>query len=646
MKRTPLNAVGVAARLAALAFLLAAPTALAAAPASNPGSSAAPAPVPVVDVSVFSRIPVQHAGRVKPFDTFARHHLLLARQSDSMPGKLASQWLAGLVLGTPGATAERVFKVLNPEVLNALSVRARKDHFYSMDELIAAMRPRAQMLAELHRRPRAERSPAEGQLVDLYTKVLTVRDLVGALSCVTPDLRVDEPTLAKDLGVAPGQGVSYYRLLKQRSAISAMLNQADSATDARRKALGALGRMLQARQAAATGGGFTILPPKDPAGTWLSPWEVLDGRPLTPTQSKALDALDAAVAAVAAGDSAGWNQHLTEYLDAVYADIAPVVSRSTLSLEVDNNRAQPFVWSNSFYILAFLLLALSWLGWHAVGFRRVALGAFGAGVLLHAAGIVLRIIIMDRPPVATLYESIVFVGFIAALSGLVLERARRTGLGILMGSVVGSVLHFVGFSYAAEGDTMGMLVAVLNSKFWLATHVVTIAIGYGTALAAGMAGHFYLYVRAFHADQPERHDEVARNMRGLTLVAIFFTTLGTILGGIWADQSWGRFWGWDPKENGALFIVLWLLVIVHGRLGGQLRDLGYATWLVLGNVVVAVAWFGVNLLNVGLHSYGFTAGVANGLLAFGLGEVLIAGVGYGLARRATARLAREPGADR
>ncbi len=637
MKRAPLMAFGLAARLSALALLVAAPSALAATPAPP----AAPAKVPVVDVSVFSRIPVQHGGRVKPFDTFARHHLLLARQSDSMPGKSAAQWLTGLVLGTPGATGERVFKVRNPEVLSALSLETRQDHLYSMDELLAAMRPRAQMLAELHRRPREQRSLAEGQLVDLYTKVLTVMDLAGALSCVTPDLRVDDPTLAKELGLQPGQGVSYYRLLKQRAAIAAMVKQADSATDARKKALGALGRMLQARQAAATGGGFTILPPKDPAGTWLSPWTVLDGRPLTPTQTKALDALDAAVASIAAGDTGAWNQHLTEYLDAVYEEIAPVVSRSTLSLEVSYNAAKPFVWSNTFYIIAFLLLALSWLGWHAVGLRRVALGALVVGVLLHATGIVLRVIIMDRPPVATLYESVVFVGFIAALSGLILERARRTGLGILMGAVAGSVLHFLGFSYAAEGDTMGMLVAVLNSKFWLATHVVTIAIGYGTALAAGMAGHFYLYVRAFHPDQPERHDEVARNMRGLTLVAIFFTTLGTILGGIWADQSWGRFWGWDPKENGALFIVLWLLVIVHGRLGGQLRDLGYATWLVLGNVVVAVAWFGVNLLNVGLHSYGFTAGVANGLLAFGLGEALIAGVGYGLARRATARLARD-----
>jgi ABC-type transport system involved in cytochrome c biogenesis permease subunit len=93
---------------------------------------------------------------------------------------------------------------------------------------------------------------------------------------------------------------------------------------------------------------------------------------------------------------------------------------------------------------------------------------------------------------------------------------------------------------------------------------------------------------------------------GVVCFALLFSFTGTILGGIWADQSWGRFWGWDPKENGAVLIVLWNALILHARWGGLIRHRGLAVLAVLGNVVTAFSWFGTNLLGIGLHSYGFT----------------------------------------
>ncbi|HBP19980.1 MAG TPA: hypothetical protein DEA08_19610, partial [Planctomycetes bacterium] len=83
-------------------------------------------------------------------------------------------------------------------------------------------------------------------------------------------------------------------------------------------------------------------------------------------------------------------------------------------------------------------------------------------------------------------------------------------------------------------------------------------------------------------------------------------------------------WGWDPKENGALMIVLWELAIVHARLGGYIRDLGLAISAVLGGMVVAFSWWGVNLLGTGLHSYGFTDGVATALNLFYYAEAALA----------------------
>ena len=171
-----------------------------------------------------------------------------------------------------------------------------------------------------------------------------------------------------------------------------------------------------------------------------------------------------------------------------------------------------------------------------------------------------------------------------------------------------------------------MLVAVLNSNFWLATHVTTITLGYGASLVAGFIGHVYLIqaIRAPHNSFSLK--DIHKNLFGITLIALFLTLFGTILGGIWADQSWGRFWGWDPKENGALLIVLWQLMMVHMRLTGLAKPAGFALGMIMNNIIVVIAWFGVNLLNVGLHSYGFTSGVALNLALFIVLE-LITGLG-------------------
>ena len=161
---------------------------------------------------------------------------------------------------------------------------------------------------------------------------------------------------------------------------------------------------------------------------------------------------------------------------------------------------------------------------------------------------------------------------------------------------------------------------MLDTNFWLATHVVCITTGYGTTLLTGMMAHLYLVKKAGRVNDGILRPLIGR-IHTMTLIALFFTAVGTMLGGIWADQSWGRFWGWDPKENGALWIVLWLLWLVHGRLAGQLRTLALMVGTALVNIVVALAWFGVNLLSIGLHSYGFTDAAALGLGVFCLAEL-------------------------
>jgi ABC-type transport system involved in cytochrome c biogenesis permease subunit len=151
-----------------------------------------------------------------------------------------------------------------------------------------------------------------------------------------------------------------------------------------------------------------------------------------------------------------------------------------------------------------------------------------------------------------------------------------------------------------------MMRAVLDSNFWLATHVTTITIGYSGMFLAGAIAIAWTLRKQFSARMnPEVSKSLSGMVYGIIAFSLFFSFIGTVLGGIWADQSWGRFWGWDPKENGALLIVLWCAIILHARWGGYARERGVMTMAIFGNVITSLSWFGVNMLGVGLHSYGF-----------------------------------------
>ena len=176
---------------------------------------------------------------------------------------------------------------------------------------------------------------------------------------------------------------------------------------------------------------------------------------------------------------------------------------------------------------------------------------------------------------------------------------------------------------------------VLDTNFWLATHVTIINVGYAAgALAAGLA-HVFVFGRLFkiRTENEELYRNITRMVYGTVCFGLLFSFIGTVLGGIWANYSWGRFWGWDPKENGAMMIVLCNLAILHARLGGYIRDMGIHLAAIGTGCVVAFSWWGVNLLGVGLHSYGFTSGIWTTLLVFWITETLVVGTGLGVLLR-------------
>jgi ABC-type transport system involved in cytochrome c biogenesis permease subunit len=241
--------------------------------------------------------------------------------------------------------------------------------------------------------------------------------------------------------------------------------------------------------------------------------------------------------------------------------------------------------------------------------------------------------ISGRPPVTNLYSSAIFIGWAAVAAGLALESVYRMGFGNVLAAIAGYCTLLIADKLSlsvdqSRGDTVGVMQAVLDTQFWLATHVTTITLGYTATFVAGLLGLIYVIRGVFTRELVENESKnLARMIYGTVCFGIFFSFVGTVLGGLWADDSWGRFWGWDPKENGALLIVLWNAIILHARWGGMVKDRGLALLAIGGNIVTAWSWFGVNQLGVGLHSYGFTQGVVLALGIFVLSQLTIIAVG-------------------
>jgi ABC-type transport system involved in cytochrome c biogenesis permease subunit len=264
---------------------------------------------------------------------------------------------------------------------------------------------------------------------------------------------------------------------------------------------------------------------------------------------------------------------------------------------------------------------------------RIALVPLVIALGLTIWGITERCIINERPPVATLYETILFITAVSALVALLLERVLRNGAALVLTGFIGALGLFLSNRFMAlDGqDTMPTLEAVLITNFWLATHVTSINIGYAGAMLASILSMVVLGYRvvARGPEAVEKRRLLTRITYGVVCFGLLFSLVGTVLGGIWANDSWGRFWGWDPKENGALMIVLIGLVILHARLGGYIKETGLHVLSVLMGMITLFSWFGVNQLGVGLHSYGFTDGIWRALLiSWGIQAVfMLLGIG-------------------
>ncbi len=335
----------------------------------------------------------------------------------------------------------------------------------------------------------------------------------------------------------------------------------------------------------------------------------------------------ALAAAHRANDDAAFASAAGRWMRYAHAVAPEAVHRRRLRWEVRLNRLDPLRRSAALCALAFLVALAA--GVAPAAERHLRRGAMALSMLAAAiltAGLALRTVLLGRPPVTNLHAAFLFAAWAALIFGIAAARRPRGAAALLAATPLTFLLLRAAVLIAAEKDTLGRVVAILDTSFWLGLHVITIIVGFSACLLAAALAHVALPaaargVRAPAEDSPT--DALLRNFLG---IGLGFTLLGTLLGGLWADVAWGRFWGWDPKENGALLVILWMGVAWELRACGRIGPRGMAVAAWVGGWVVMATWQGVNALGMGRHSYGFSEGQRALLVAFVLDAAWLAAV--------------------
>lgn len=569
------------------------------------------------DYNEFGKLPALMNGRIQPLDSVARNSLLQIRSKPTVRlrnGETMTpvEWIAEMLFDPRKADDREIFVVDHPELLGLLRLGEGKQ-LLSFNQLKPHFAEIEKQAERAQRIEAARQTTFEKQTLKLYTGLIVFQRLKNSLF---PEEYETFHKALEDLKASVEPGVKAFRASQEKKEF----NQQDL-----NKLITILQRWDQATRMAYP----RLMPPvnTEKPMEWTTTGEVIVH--LIHDQDfqfpPAIASFSSMSLAYHNKDATAFNESVRSYRNWLVENFPKQYKKSRS--EFVFNQFSFFNKARVIYLFAFLFACASlfnlteWV-------RKSSFNLLGLAFILHTIGIIYRMTLEGRPPITNLYSSAVFVGWAVVLAGLLLERRFPYGISLIVASAGGFATQIVAYYLSLTGDTMEVLRAVLDTNFWLATHVVTIALGYASTYVAGLFAIIYIVLGVFtqRLTKPTA-DFLSRAVYGITCFAIMFNFLGTVLGGIWADQSWGRFWGWDPKENGALIIVLWNAVYLHSRWGKLLSERGLMNLAVFGNVVTSWSWFGVNMLGVGLHSYGFMDTAVFWLLVFIASQLIIIGLG-------------------
>jgi ABC-type transport system involved in cytochrome c biogenesis permease subunit len=562
------------------------------------------------DFSGFGEIPVLVGGRVKPLDTVARNSLLIIHGKQELrleSGRRlnAMQWLTDVLFNAPVADQYPVFVVQNADVLGLFGWEQTDRKYFSFADFAPFLKQIDEQAAQSDKLEAVQRSAYQSAILNLRNGLSLYQRLKNSIQPEGAQNFAAE--LQRFENTVPGAA----KAARER----AMGENFDKAE------LDDVATMIQRYERLSEMAYALAVPPLERKGEWHSVGDSLlrsvgigEIHPIVGEYAVIGDAYRT-------NDRTVFNQHLARVSD-WFAKEQPTATRRA-SFEFLFNWFQPFSQSMTLYVLAFLLACASWLG-SSSALRRSAFYILLLALAIHTFGLVSRMYLQERPPVTNLYSSAIFIGWGAVIVALILERIFKDGIGAACAGAIGFVTLIIAHHLAGSGDTLEMLQAVLDTNIWLATHVVAITTGYSAMFLAGMLAIIYVVRGVFTRSlKKQTADSLARMTYGVVCFATLFSFVGTVLGGIWADQSWGRFWGWDPKENGAVLIVLWCAIVLHARWGGFIRQRGLMIMALFGNIVTSFSWFGVNMLGVGLHSYGFMEKAFPWLVGFMISQLAL-----------------------
>jgi len=564
----------------------------------------------------FGELPVTANGRVQPMDSLARNSLLQLREKQTLnlePWKdwnenpkiiPATEWLANAMMNPVLADEWPVFRVDNPDLISFLKL-PEKDAAKKSDGKHYSWNQFAPMLAALDRENTRIQTNSLPSDRDAYDNA--VIKLHERLNLYTQLKNTVQPENSSDW---PAELAAYEKSIPAGVvAVKAQQGGQPFNQTNFEELAGCIGIFQYMSRLEPP----LILPPNG-AAEWRRMGDALLDAPRGVPIDEAMHDYAKLAGALAANQPDEFNSALRDYNSSLVPTQAKAMAKA--QAEVFFNQMAPFYNAMVIYVLAGLLAIFSWFNLSET-LRRSAVWLVGLAFVIHTTGLIYRMILEGRPPVTNLYSSAIFIGWGACLLGIILERFYRNGIGAVVSSGIGFITLIIAHHLALEGDTMEMMRAVLDTNFWLATHVVAVTTGYASTFVAGFLALIYIVRGVFTKTLDEATGKsLARMIYGIVCFATLFSFVGTVLGGIWADQSWGRFWGWDPKENGALIIVLWNALILHLRWGGMIRERGLVVCAIGGNIVTSWSWFGVNMLGIGLHSYGFTEAAFKWLVLF------------------------------
>ncbi len=576
------------------------------------------------DLVAFGRLPVLLNGRIKPLDTVARTSLLAlqGRQRVSDPTNPAplvatpAEWLADVLFNPAKADTYPTFRISatdSPELLQLMGLgedltSIKYDSAVLRTLAVADFLPKTRTRFSYHQlEPKLDELDAQAKLADpvdeklrtpFQRAVIQLRDRIIAYQRLKHSVQLpDSPDFLGELTrfeAALPAGVAAVRARQKNekhdeTAFNLMIEMAR-----RYETMGNLANLL-------------AIPPADDEPN-LTAWKTTGAALLETFGTGRLNPNVMAYAALGhawrAGKSTDFNEIVRLYRAQLAKRFATPLEKS--DIETRFNAAEPFYKAMTLYAAAFFVAIFSWLKWpDALG--RGAFYLVAVAFVLTTTGIATRMWLEGRPPVTNLYSSALFVGWGSVGLCLILERTYRNAIGSVAAGMIGFITLLIAHHLSLSGDTLEMMRAVLDTNLWLATHVVVVTTGYAATFLAGFLALIYIVRGVFTRSLDKATaDSLARMVYGIVCFATLCSFTGTVLGGIWADQSWGRFWGWDPKENGALIIVVWNAIILHARWGGMVKQRGLMCLAVFGNIVTSWSWFGTNMLGIGLHSYGFT----------------------------------------